>query len=71
VTPDARAWLSERGYDPSYGARPLRRLMQKEIDDRLANAILAGRIRDGDTVLVNLQPDAEGLQVSRSDVSGV
>jgi ATP-dependent Clp protease ATP-binding subunit ClpB len=71
VTPDARAWLAERGYDPMYGARPLRRLMQKEIDDRLAMAILAGRISDGDTVLVNLQPDAEGLQVSRSDVSGV
>src|SRR5690606_6592582 len=36
VTPDARSWLAERGYDPIYGARPLRRLMQKEIDDRLA-----------------------------------
>ena len=42
VTPDARAWLAERGYDPIYGARPLRRLMQTEIDDRLARALLAG-----------------------------
>ncbi|HEU4808697.1 MAG TPA: AAA family ATPase, partial [Homoserinimonas sp.] len=67
VTPDARAWLSERGYDPSYGARPLRRLMQKEIDDRLANAILAGRIRDGDTVLVGLSSDGESLTVDRQD----
>ncbi|AWB90282.1 ATP-dependent Clp protease ATP-binding subunit [Salinibacterium hongtaonis] len=64
VTPDARAWLAERGYDPLYGARPLRRLMQKEIDDKLAMALLGGRIVDGDTVLVSLQPDGEGLQVS-------
>ena len=40
--PDARRWLAERGYDPIYGARPLRRLMQQEIDDRLARALLAG-----------------------------
>src|SRR5690554_6337548 len=69
VTPDARAWLSERGYDPSYGARPLRRLMQKEIDDRLANAILAGRIRDGDTVLVGLSSDGESLTVDRQEAA--
>ncbi|WP_279348692.1 ATP-dependent Clp protease ATP-binding subunit [Salinibacterium sedimenticola] len=68
VTPDARAWLAERGYDPIYGARPLRRLMQKEIDDRLAMAILAGTIRDGDTVLVSLQREGEGLEVSRAEV---
>jgi ATP-dependent Clp protease ATP-binding subunit ClpB len=67
VTPDARAWLADRGYDPSYGARPLRRLMQKEIDDRLATAILAGRIRDGDTVLVGLSSDGESLTVDRQD----
>jgi ATP-dependent Clp protease ATP-binding subunit ClpB len=57
VTPDARTWLAERGYDPSYGARPLRRLMQHEIDDRLARALLAGEIRDGDTVRVDLAGD--------------
>ena len=57
VTPDARAWLAERGYDPIYGARPLRRLMQHEIDDRLATAILGGTIRDGDIVKVDLQDD--------------
>jgi len=57
VTPDARTWLAERGYDPIYGARPLRRLMQHEIDDRLARALLAGEIRDGDTVLVDLAGD--------------
>ena len=64
VTPDARAWLAERGYDPVYGARPLRRLMQTEIDDRLATALLGGRIRDGETVLVDLAEDGESLTVS-------
>jgi len=57
VTPDARSWLAERGYDPIYGARPLRRLMQHEIDDKLARALLAGEIQDGDTVMVDLKGD--------------
>ena len=57
VTPQARTWLAERGYDPIYGARPLRRLMQHEIDDRLASAILNGSIRDGDVVRVDLSGD--------------
>jgi ATP-dependent Clp protease ATP-binding subunit ClpB len=72
VTPNARAWLAERGYDPAYGARPLRRLMQREIDDRLARALLAGDIRDGDTVRVDLGSDQDGadvLTVSRFDVA--
>jgi len=64
VTPDARSWLAERGYDPIYGARPLRRLMQNEIDDRLATALLDGTIRDGDTVRVDLDPATDGLAVS-------
>ncbi|RCS60881.1 ATP-dependent Clp protease ATP-binding subunit [Microbacterium sp. JB110] len=63
VTPDARAWLAERGYDPAYGARPLRRLIQHEIQDRLAKAILAGGVRDGDTVRVSPSPDASQLQI--------
>ncbi len=66
VTPDARAWLAERGYDPLYGARPLRRLMQREIDDRLARALLAGDIRDGDAVVVGLDAGGEGLSVGRA-----
>jgi ATP-dependent Clp protease ATP-binding subunit ClpB len=65
VTPDARAWLAERGYDPIYGARPLRRLMQHEIDDKLARALIAGEIADGDTVRVDLTGDT--LAVSRMD----
>ncbi|WP_382308811.1 ATP-dependent Clp protease ATP-binding subunit [Herbiconiux sp. UC225_62] len=64
VTPDARAWLAERGYDPIYGARPLRRLMQHEIDDKLATALLSGEVRDGDTVRVDLAPDGDGLSVA-------
>ncbi|AXH34585.1 AAA family ATPase [Humibacter sp. BT305] len=64
VTPDARTWLAERGYDPIYGARPLRRLMQHEIDDRLATALLAGEVRDGESVLVDVAPDGDGLTVS-------
>ncbi|HEY5230211.1 MAG TPA: AAA family ATPase, partial [Galbitalea sp.] len=63
VTPDARAWLAERGFDPIYGARPLRRLMQHEIDDKLARALLAGEIADGDTVKVDFKGD--GLTVTR------
>ncbi len=64
VTPDARSWLAERGYDPIYGARPLRRLMQHEIDDQLATALLSGSIRDGDTVRVDLAGDGDGLKLT-------
>ncbi|HPZ35101.1 MAG TPA: AAA family ATPase [Microbacteriaceae bacterium] len=63
VTPDARAWLAERGYDPMYGARPLRRLIQTEIQDRLARAILSGGVRDGDTVRVDVAADGSTLAI--------
>ncbi|CEA09112.1 Chaperone protein ClpB [Arthrobacter saudimassiliensis] len=53
VTDAAREWLALTGYDPGYGARPLRRLVQREIGDQLAKGILAGRISDGDTVVVD------------------
>ena len=59
VTEAARAWLAEKGYDPAYGARPLRRLVQKEIGDRLATALLAGEVRDGQEVTVDVE--GEGL----------
>jgi len=69
VTPDARTWLAERGYDPVYGARPLRRLMQHEIDDALARAILSSTIADGDVVRVDVAPEGtDGLVVSRMEV---
>jgi len=67
VTPSARSWLSDHGYDPTYGARPLRRLMQKEIDDRLATALLAGAIHDGDTVKVDVNAEGDGLSVESFD----
>lgn len=53
VTDAARQWLSLTGYDPVYGARPLRRLVQKAIGDRLAKALLSGEIRDGNEVVVD------------------
>jgi ATP-dependent Clp protease ATP-binding subunit ClpB len=61
VTDGARAWLAEKGYDPAYGARPLRRLVQKEIGDRLATALLAGEVRDGTAVVVDVDPEGEAL----------
>ncbi len=61
VTPDARTWLAERGYDPVFGARPLRRLIQSEIQDRLAMALLAGGVRDGDVVRVDVAADSSSL----------
>ena len=68
VTPDARSWLAERGYDPIYGARPLRRLMQHEIDDKLATALLSGEIRDGDIVIVDLDSDHDTLSIRKGDL---
>jgi ATP-dependent Clp protease ATP-binding subunit ClpB len=69
VTPAARAWLADKGYDPIYGARPLRRLMQQQIDDQLANLILAGNIHDGSLVKVDYMPGAEALSVSTEQVN--
>ncbi len=54
VSEQAKAWLATQGYDPAYGARPLRRLVQREIGDRLATALLSGSVRDGDTVTVDV-----------------
>jgi ATP-dependent Clp protease ATP-binding subunit ClpB len=61
VTDAARAWLAEQGYDPAYGARPLRRLVQREIGDRLARALLAGDVRDGQSAVVDIDPETGGL----------
>jgi ATP-dependent Clp protease ATP-binding subunit ClpB len=66
VTPAARLWLAEHGYDPVYGARPLRRLMQREIDDRLANLLLAGDLIDGSQVLVDVSQDKSSLAIAAS-----
>jgi ATP-dependent Clp protease ATP-binding subunit ClpB len=66
VTPAARLWLAENGYDPVYGARPLRRLMQREIDDRLANLLLAGELVDGSQVVVDVAQGKSSLVVAAS-----
>ena len=63
VSDSAKAWLAERGYDPAYGARPLRRLIQQAIGDRLAKELLAGYVRDGDTVAVDVADGGESLSV--------
>jgi ATP-dependent Clp protease ATP-binding subunit ClpB len=63
VTPAAREWLAVTGFDPVYGARPLRRLIQSAIGDQLARGLLAGEITDGDTVLVDLDEGADALTV--------
>ena len=64
VTDAAREWLTLTGFDPVYGARPLRRLVQKAIGDTLARALLSGDVRDGDEVVVDRKPDGDGLVVA-------
>ena len=64
VSDAAKAWLADRGYDPAYGARPLRRVIQQAIGDRLAKELLAGAIRDGDVVQVDVAEGGEELAVS-------
>jgi len=63
VTPAAREWLALTGYDPMYGARPLRRLIQTAIGDQLAKELLAGNIRDGDEVIVDLDSARDALTI--------
>ncbi|MGO3153613.1 MAG: ATP-dependent chaperone ClpB [Galactobacter sp.] len=69
VTDGAREWLALTGYDPAFGARPLRRLVQREIGDKLARKLLAGEIVDGDDVVVDVDAEqAKGLVVRRGSV---
>jgi ATP-dependent Clp protease ATP-binding subunit ClpB len=65
VTDAASGWLAREGYDPAYGARPLRRLIQTEIGDALARMIIGGEVHDGDTVTVTARDDGTGLTLSR------
>jgi ATP-dependent Clp protease ATP-binding subunit ClpB len=64
VTDAAREWLALTGYDPAYGARPLRRLVQTQIGDRLARGILAGEVRDGGTVTIDVDPASDQLSLT-------
>ncbi|CAN5605530.1 ATP-dependent chaperone ClpB [soil metagenome] len=61
VTDDAASWLAERGYDPAYGARPLRRLIQTQIGDQLARGLLDGSVHDGSSVIVKVDSSTEEL----------
>ena len=61
VSLPAKKWLAQRGFDPQYGARPLRRLIQQSIGDQLAKMLLAGTVHDGDIVPVNVSPDGQSL----------
>jgi len=67
VTPAAREWLALTGFDPVYGARPLRRLVQSAVGDQLARALLSGDIGDGDEVLVDVDEGRDALSVTRAD----
>jgi ATP-dependent Clp protease ATP-binding subunit ClpB len=68
IDEEARNWLADKGYDPAYGARPLKRVIQKHVQDPLAELILAGEIRDGETVPVHAGP--MGLMIGDVTVSG-
>jgi ATP-dependent Clp protease ATP-binding subunit ClpB len=59
---DARDWLAEAGYDPVYGARPLKRVIQRNLQDRLAGLLLEGEVRDGQALRVSVGPD--GLEIT-------
>lgn len=61
VTEPARGWLARVGYDPAFGARPLRRLIQREIGDRLAKLLLSGDVQDGQNVTVDINDSIDGL----------
>ncbi len=64
LTADAKAYLAEKGYDPVYGARPLKRAIQRELQDPLALAILEGRVREGERVIADANVDGDGLTFS-------
>ena len=64
VSEPAKGWITRVGYDPAYGARPLRRLIQREVGDRLATLLLAGGVVDGDTVTVDVNDDLDGLTMN-------
>jgi ATP-dependent Clp protease ATP-binding subunit ClpB len=55
LEPSAREWLADKGWDPAYGARPLKRVIQKSVQDPLAEMILSGQVKDGDKVVVSVR----------------
>ena len=67
MRPAAKEWLALTGFDPVYGARPLRRLVQSAVGDQLARALLAGEIIDGDEVQVDVDEARDSLHVTRAE----
>jgi len=61
LTDEAKDWLAERGFDPTFGARPLKRVLQREITNKLAEEVLSGWVQDGETLRIDLSPDGSGL----------
>ena len=61
LDPAAREWLADKGYDPAYGARPLKRVIQKAVQDPLAELILSGKVKDGETVAISVAPGKQAL----------
>ena len=61
LDPAAREWLADKGYDPAYGARPLKRAIQKAVQDPLAELILSGKVKDGEAVTVSVGRGRHGL----------
>jgi ATP-dependent Clp protease ATP-binding subunit ClpA len=69
VTPAALEKLAELGYDPEFGARPLRRVIQSEVEDTLSDALLTGEFSDGDTILVDVEDDEITLSTSQEELN--
>ena len=63
LTPDARSWLADKGYDPHYGARPLKRVIQTHVQDKLAEALLQGKINSGETIDIVKTDVPDGLLI--------
>ena len=70
VTDQAKDWLADQGYEPQYGARPLRRLIQTEVEDRFSEALLEKTVERGDTAVIDLDPHAGRLAVSKKEGEG-
>ena len=66
VSDEAKRWLAEKGYDPTFGARPLRRVIEQKIEDPLSDEVLAGAYPPGSTVQVNINEDDDELIITRS-----
>jgi ATP-dependent Clp protease ATP-binding subunit ClpB len=71
VTPAAKEWIAERGYDPAFGARPLKRVIQRDVLDRLARLVLSGELRDGETVVIDADGNGLEFKTRREEPVGV